>query len=95
MAVSFATFERLKNLGIKPYWCINHGPTTSMYYRDPDGNQVELQIDNFPTIEELTGWMRSGAFAQNPIGVQFDPDRLCERYRRGDPIEELVQQGSA
>jgi hypothetical protein len=29
------TFTRLKDGGIRPFWCINHGPTTSMYYRDP------------------------------------------------------------
>jgi catechol-2,3-dioxygenase len=88
-------YERLKGLGITPYWCINHGPTTSLYYRDPDGNQVEFQVDNFDAEEELKGWMRSGAFIKNPIGVEFDPEKLLERYRRGDPISELVQQGSA
>src|SRR4029450_205265 len=31
-------YVRLKALGIVPFRCINHGPTTSMYYRDPDGN---------------------------------------------------------
>src|SRR5207244_5601974 len=40
------TYTRLKEIGISPYWFINHGPTTSMYYRDPDNNQVELLIDN-------------------------------------------------
>lgn len=90
-----ATYERLKDEGILPYWCINHGPTTSLYYRDPDGNQVELQVDNFPTAEALHAWFRSGAFAQNPIGVVFDPDRLLARFRNGDPVAELVQQGSA
>ena len=29
----------------------------SMYYRDPDGNRVELQIDNFATAEEGQAWM--------------------------------------
>ena len=90
-----ATYERLRSKGIVPYWCINHGPTTSLYYRDPDGNQAELQIDNFPSVEALHAWFRSRAFADNPIGVMFDPDRLLERFRRGDPVEELVQQGSA
>ena len=42
------TYERLRELGITPYWSINHGPTTSLYYRDPDGNGIELQIDSFP-----------------------------------------------
>ena len=47
-----------------------------MYYRDPDGNRVELQIDNFATAEEGQAWMLSPAFAQNPIGVEYDPDEL-------------------
>ena len=42
-------YVRLKNHGIRPFYCVNHGPTTSMYYADPDGNRVELQIDNFAT----------------------------------------------
>ena len=88
-------YLRLKKEGIEPVWCINHGPTTSLYYEDPDGNRVELQIDNFETEAELKGWMETGAFAKNPIGVTFDPDKLAERYRNGDPLEELVQQGSA
>ncbi len=48
------TYRRLKAGGIEPYWCVNHGPTTSMYYRDPDGNRVELQVDNFATAEDAT-----------------------------------------
>src|SRR2546421_682159 len=42
-----STYRRLKASGIEPARCINQGPTTSMYYRDPDGLRVELQIDNF------------------------------------------------
>lgn len=90
-----ATYARLKAADITPYWCINHGPTTSLYYRDPDGTQVELQIDNYPDPDDLAAWFRSGAFKKNPIGVEFDPDRLLERFERGDPLDELIQQGSA
>ncbi len=89
------TYARLKAVGITPYWPINHGPTTSLYYRDPDGNQIELQIDNFTTMSEAEAFARSDAFVRNPIGVTFDPDLLLQRFRRGDPVSELVKQGSA
>jgi catechol-2,3-dioxygenase len=89
------TFARLKADGVEPYWCINHGPTTSLYYRDPDGNQIELQIDNFETLEQADAFVRSGAFKKNPIGVEFDPQRLLERYEHGDAIEALTEQGAA
>lgn len=86
-----STYQRLKAQGIEPYWRINHGPTTSLYYHDPDGNGVELHVDNFATEAELKGWMESGAFEANPIGVSFDPDRLAERYQAGEPIDQLVK----
>ncbi len=95
LADLLATYRRLAGQDIRPYWCINHGPTTSLYYRDPDGNQIELQVDNFASETELKDWMRSGAFARNPIGVDFDPNVLLARFERGDPLAELVQQGSA
>ena len=64
-----------------------------MYYRDPDGNQVELQVDNFPTAAELDAWFRSGAFAKNPIGVSFDPDELARKVHAGVPNAELIRRG--
>ena len=84
------SYTRLKREGIEPYWCINHGPTTSLYYKDPDGSRVELQIDNFPSAAETNRWMRSGEFAANPIGVVFDPDDLLARYKAGEPLEKLT-----
>ena len=88
-------YERLRAEGISPVRTINHGPTTSMYYADPDGNGVEFQVENFPTMAECIEFMNGPVFAENPIGVLFDADVLLERFRRGDPLAELVQQGSA
>ena len=56
-----STYRRLKAAGIVPHWPINHGVTTSMYYRDPDNNRVELQIDNFATVAELDGYFSTAA----------------------------------
>ena len=86
-----ATYRRLKAAGIEPVWCINHGPTTSMYYRDPDGLRVELQIDNFATDEELNAYFTSADFQQNPIGVTYDPEDLARRYEAGMPLDELLR----
>ena len=57
MGELLGNYERLAARGIRPFRSINHGPTTSMYYVDPDGNRVELQIDNFATAEEGQAWM--------------------------------------
>lgn len=80
-----ANYTRLKaEEGIAPFWAINHGPTTSLYYRDPDGNQVELQVDNFDSDEEGNAFFASAEFAENPIGVDFDPDELARRLAAGE-----------
>lgn len=83
-------YTRLKGAGIRPFRSINHGPTTSMYYMDPDGNRIELQIDNFTTAEEGQAWMHSPAFDRNPIGVEFEPDELVKKFQAGVPVAELV-----
>jgi len=83
-------YARLRDGAIRPFFCVNHGPTTSMYYRDPDGNRVELQIDNFATAEEGLAWMRSPAFDRNPIGVEYDPDEWLAKVRSGTPTAELL-----
>ena len=83
-------YRRLREIGIRPYWCVNHGPTTSMYYRDPDSNQIELQIDNFATAEEGRAYMESPAFRKNPVGIEFDPNQLDDRFRGGASVKELT-----
>jgi catechol-2,3-dioxygenase len=40
-----STYVRLRDQGIVPFRPINHGPTVSMYYHDPDGTGIELQVD--------------------------------------------------
>lgn len=89
------TWERLKGESIEPFWCINHGMTTSMYFHDPDGNEVELQADNFPTMDECKNWFTSVEFAANPIGVDYDPAVLLQKLRAGVPVTELVKFGAA
>ncbi len=84
-----ATYERLKETGITPYRTINHGPTTSMYYHDPDNNGVELFVDNFDTPEELKGFFRTDVFKKNPIGIIFDADEMARKYHAGVPESEL------
>jgi catechol 2,3-dioxygenase-like lactoylglutathione lyase family enzyme len=91
MADLISTYERVEKLGIEPVWCTNHGPTTSIYYRDPDGTQLELQVENFDTIEQSTAFFKSKAFAENPIGVDFDPAELARRLRSGEPESALKQ----
>jgi len=86
-----ATYERLKVAGILPVVTINHGITTSMYYHDPDRNQVELLVDNFATAAEGQAYMRQRSVDdKNPVGIVYDPEELVGRVRDGLRIEELA-----
>lgn len=84
-------YERLKASGVMPVRTINHGPTTSMYYRDPEQNAVEIQVDNFPTVDALNEWFATGEFNRNPIGVAFDFEEIVERHQAGEPEGSLLR----
>lgn len=86
------TYDRLKQIGIMPYWRVHHGVTLSMYYQDPDRNRMEFQVDCCRNAEEAHDFMHSAAFAANPVGVEIDPDALLAQYRSGVPVETLMLQ---
>lgn len=86
-----ATYKRLKGLGILPFWTINHGPSMSCYYKDPDGNKVELMIDTFGSVAEIQAFFASGAYLENPMGIIFDPEEVIARYEAGEPVAEIVK----
>lgn len=89
------TYERLRDAGIKPQWCVHHGITLSMYYRDPDGNRMEFQVDCFSKRGEARDYMKSERFARNPVGNEYDPDALLARHRGGASESELLESPSA
>ncbi|MDA2892909.1 VOC family protein [Mycolicibacterium sp. BiH015] len=88
------TYERLKGVGIKPVWAINHGPTTSLYYEDPEGIRLEFQTENFPTAQQTADYFNSREFDDNPIGTNIDPDYLLEQLRAGVDTEHLLARGA-
>ncbi len=90
------TYTRLKDLGIEPHACLDHGMTTSFYYVDPDGNSVELQVDNFGNWEESSEWMRtSPQFAANPIGTPIDPAQMIVARKAGASFADLHRRAYA
>lgn len=82
-------YARLEEEGISPYWCIHHGITVSLYYADPDGNQMEFQVDRYKSSEEASDFFKAH-FDANPLGVEFDPEEWLSRLRAGSPDSELL-----
>lgn len=82
-------YARLKEESISPYWCVHHGITVSLYYADPDGNQMEFQVDCYESLAEATAFIEEHWDA-NPVGVEFDPEEWLARLRGGTSESELL-----
>lgn len=78
------TYVRLKALGIVPVLCTDAGLQTAFYYQDPDGNIVEINVDNFGNPLTSSEYIKTSPdFAANPMGTYVDPDRMVAAYEDG------------
>lgn len=78
------TYVRLKGLGILPVLCTDAGLQTAFYYEDPDGNSVEINVDNFGNPWTSGEYVHhSSEFARNPLGVFVDPDKFVAAFEEG------------
>lgn len=84
----FSTYDRLKDAGIMPDRTVNHGMTTSLYYRDPDDNRIELQVENFDDPIDAFALVQSGEFDN----TEFDADSLSAAVTAGIPESQLKSQ---
>jgi catechol 2,3-dioxygenase len=89
-------YIRLRDQGILPFLYLDHGITMSVYYQDPDGNGVEIQVDCFGNWEDSKQWISSALeFAENPIGAWFDPEKLVEARKQGLDFKEIHKRSRA
>jgi catechol-2,3-dioxygenase len=84
------TWEALTAKGIAPYWCVNHGMSASLYYADPDGNQIEFSVDCFASKGECRDYFQSEVIGANPVGTEYDPAQWLARLRAGTSETELL-----
>ena len=87
----FERYDRLKASGARPARSFNHGPGTSFYYEDPDGNTVELSCVNFVREEDYLAYFSTEAYKKNISGIAIDPDEYIGRFRSGVSQAELVK----
>jgi catechol-2,3-dioxygenase len=91
-----SSYERLRDEGITPALCLDHGMTFSYYYADPDGNNVELQVDCFGDWASSREWMRTSEdFKANPIGQFVDPALVAADRAEGSSFEEIHAKATA
>lgn len=84
------SFDRMRKSNVEPAFCLDHGLTISLYYKDPEGNYIELQSDNFSDWSKSAEFMRTSPdFAANPIGTFFDPARVYDAFKTGIKFKKL------
>jgi catechol-2,3-dioxygenase len=87
-----SSYDRLRKEHIEPAFCLDHGLTISLYYKDPEGNYIELQSDNFSDWQKSGEFMRTSPdFASNPIGTFFDPAKVFDVFRTGIDFKQLQE----
>ena len=83
-------YTELKVKGIAPYWAVHHCMSASLYYADPDGNQMEFTVEAFSNKAEGSAYFQSQQIAENPVGVEYDPEEWLTRLRGGVAETELL-----
>ena len=97
-------YKQMKAWGHVPHRVLNHGNSTSFDYFDPDGNEVEIMMDNYTPLEtqdykrHYQGTEDFGASSEG----EYDFGKLVELYESGVPdtvlldreeIKRLIQDG--
>jgi catechol 2,3-dioxygenase-like lactoylglutathione lyase family enzyme len=86
----FDTYRRLRRRDIVPAETDNHGIATSLYYRDPDNNRVELSALNFATPADVREYTTTDRFRRRPEGHPIDVDELIRRHDAGERYADML-----
>lgn len=86
------TYLRLKKLGIPLLWAADQFIQTAMYYQDPDGNIVELNVNNFADDWTVTEQLQH---LPDRLHVNIDLDKLVAARKAGASVWELHERAVA
>jgi len=67
------TYVRLKKLGMAPMWAADQFIQTAIYYEDPDGNIIELNVNNFADDWTVTEQLRN---LPSQLHINIDPEKV-------------------
>jgi len=72
-----AAYREFKQRGVPISFTVNHGVTRSIYFLDPDGNQLEVYADNTP--EEIAK-MKNPYFGLDKLDFASDEPSLRDYF---------------
>ena len=74
------TYVRLKTLGIPLLWAADQFIQTAIYYADPDGNIIELNVNNFTSDWTVTEQLKN---LPSRLHMNLDPEKLIAARKSG------------
>ena len=74
------TYMRLKTLGIPLLWAADQFIQTAIYYADPDGNIIELNVNNFTSDWTVTEQLKN---LPSRLHMNLDPEKLIAARKSG------------
>ena len=86
------TYLRLKKLGIPLLWAADQFIQTAMYYQDPEGNIVELNVNNFDDDWAVTEQLQN---LPAQLHVNIDLDKMIAARKAGAAPWELHERAVA
>jgi catechol-2,3-dioxygenase len=86
------TYVRLKTLGIPLLWAADQFIQTAIYYEDPDGNIIELNVNNFTSDWTVTEQLKA---LPSRLHVNIDPEKMIAARKTGASAWELHERALA
>ena len=77
-----SSYERLRDLGLRPVYCGHHGHTLYFFYKDPDDNLVEMLADAFGDQAKSLEYLRtSEEMRVANMGTLVDPEKMLAAWK--------------
>jgi len=86
------TYVRLKKLGIPLLWAADQFIQTALYYEDPDGNIIELNVNNFSDDWTVTEQLKN---LPSRLHMNVDPEKMIAARKAGASAWELHERAVA
>ncbi len=89
------SYERLRDLGIRPVFCGHHGSHLYFFYKDPDDNPVEMMADAFgDDTKSLEYFRTSKSIRVTNMGTEIDPEKMLAAWKSEGLSERVLSERS-
>jgi catechol-2,3-dioxygenase len=86
------TYVRLGKLGMPPLWAADQFFQTAIYYEDPDGNIIELNVNNFANDWTVTEQLKA---LPSQVHINVDAEKMVAARKAGASLWQVHERAVA